>query len=247
MLELVESIKDKLGYHLPMIVVDDAGIEYEEGVLTELGNVPRLTYVVGKDTNVGISEGRTMGVKMVKTKYTGLFDDDALFDNNTDISSLIELLDTTDAALAGGKQTTNEARNFEGNLQYDIDSCRLHQDWNRSSVIAEFQRAKCTKNPEPVIGFPKCLRCDVTHNFFLAKTADILEVGGWSAELKTKEHKDIFLRLRAQGKKVAVCPEFKVTHNPKRFEYLKNDITYKAKRRNRGRRMRELFFWRWGF
>lgn len=38
----------------------------------------------------------------------------------------------------------------------------------------------------------------------------ITDVGGWSEELKIGEHKDLFLRLKATGKKVVSCPGIEV-------------------------------------
>ena len=157
-----------------------------------------------------------------------------------DIVSLMKLLDTTDATLAGGRSFTGTSYMFEGIFQFDTDLCRRHEGGKVPHYL-RFSLNACARNPEQVVNFPNCLPCDVTVNLFVAKTMNILEVGCWSAELKILEHRDIFLRLRADGKKVAMCNECTITHSPKRVYYLTNDKVYKEKRYSQARRIREYF------
>ena len=83
----------------------------------------------------------------------------------------------------------------------------------------------------------------MTSNDFMARTRDILEVGGWSEELKTQEHKDVFVRLKAAGRKVVYCPGVKVLN--RRVVSGNNVPGYGAKRHGRERQMRNLFCNRW--
>ena len=93
--------------------------------------------------------------------------------------------------------------------------------------------------------FPKCVRCDLTSNSFMAKTKDVLEVGGWSRELKVGEHHDLFLRLKGAGKKVAWCPTFRVLNLHPRSNETSNNAEYNRLRHLRMRLMRRLFYNHW--
>ena len=50
---------------------------------------------------------------------------------------------------------------------------------------------------------------------------------GWSKELKTQEHKDLFLRLKAGRKKVVYCPSFRIKneHNEKGLDIISEKIS----------------------
>ena len=201
-LRFAESIRQVLGYDLPIVAIDDAGEEYSQEIQEMLTEYPLMEYIVGNDTHIGIGAGRTMGVHRVRTKYLGIFDDDTMFNEESDVARMVELLDTTDASLAEGKMTNSG--NFGGFFSFDCkDGDHLH---------IHVKHGSCNRLNETVINFPDCVRCDSSSNAFIAKTADVLEVGALSKELKISEHKDFFLRLRAGGKKMAYCPGFTVTN-----------------------------------
>ena len=102
-LRLAQSIKDYKGYDLPIIAYDDGLKSYSEEIMKKIASFSNLQYVIGDDEDIGIALGRTLAVKMVKTRYFLLCDDDLVFSNHTNIEVLAEILDTTDASVAGGR------------------------------------------------------------------------------------------------------------------------------------------------
>ena len=240
-LRLVESIKHFTGYELPVIAIDDGLDPYSDDMMSQIASYSNLQYVIWDDEDLGIALGRTLGVKMVQTKYFLLCDDDLVFNKHTNIEVLAEILDTTDATLAGGRY--ENIGYFAG--FFNFTSLSRHGNLTNFRTLQYFHGG-CNKAKEPIVGFPACMRCDTTANFFMAKRADILEVGCWSEELKIQEHEDFFLKLKAAGKKVVWCPEVGLWN--KKDGRINAKLThYLAKRLYRVKRFRRVFANVWNF
>ena len=235
-LRMVQSLQSVKGYDLPTIVYDDGGDPYPETdeVMRGLSNFTNLKYIVGDTEDVGIALGRSLAIQHVKTKYFLLLDDDSVINRETNIELLAEILDSTDASLVGGKATGY--RHFAGFLQFAEG---IEKDVGKRKL---YLYRSDSKNPidETVVNNPSCEQCDVTSNIFMAKTKDILEVGGWSKELKIVEHKDLFLRLKAAKKKVVYCPGFQVFNRKETVE-AKKESGYESLRTTRRFRMNKVF------
>jgi GT2 family glycosyltransferase len=135
----------------------------------------------------------------VKTKYFLSFDDDLVVSKRSNITTMLEMLDTMDISLVGGKFN----KVFAGFLEF--------ANVNETGAPAlMYYPGSCTVESQELTSYRGCYRCDLTANGFMARTQDILDVGGWSKELKMMEHKDIFLRLKAAGKKVVYCEKFQI-------------------------------------
>ena len=227
---LAQSFRDVKGYDLPIIAVDDGGEPYSSEVMQNLSHFKNLNYIISNDTDLGIALGRKMAVELVKTKYFFLLDDDSVVNNRTNIEQMVEILETTDAALIGGRIT--DSAEFAGLLRFELSNL----DGKRRLTL---YKNACLKLNETVEHFPNCMRCDITTNVFMARTRDILEVGGWSKELKIVEHKDLFLRLKAAQKKVVYCPDFQI-FNVKQ-EKKERDEEYQKKRFSRFNLMKGWF------
>ena len=232
-LRLAESIRNVLKLDLPMIVVDDGPNSHPIEIMDQIAQFPKIKYVVAQKRDLGISEGRMIGIKMVQSKYFVNLDDDNIVTKSWNASKMTELLDTTDISLVGGKTDSNTWPSFI-EFGYDED--------NNPSLFHYHGSCKAAKQTLPF--YPGCMRCDLTSNSFIAKTADVLEVGGWSRELKIQEHQDLFLRLKAAGKKVVWCPEFHVlnAHFGKVFQRSWN---FFRKRQGRIKRMNRIFNNHW--
>jgi GT2 family glycosyltransferase len=234
-LRMAQSIRDTEGFDLPIIAYDDGPGNYSEDVWGEIQRFPDLRYVITNDDDLGISKGRNLAIKEVKTKYFMLVDDDNVFNKYTKLKKMIKILDTTDAALVGGKFTNY--RDYSGMMQVSIK--------NEKAVLTLYM-GSCVEANQTIVNFPECVRCDLTSNVFIAKTDTILDVGGWSEELKVGEHKDIFLKLKTLGHKVVYCPKFQVFNkkpsqkgelNVKGFSELRKGV--------RLNRMKRLIAHRW--
>ena len=234
-LRLAQSIRDTKGYDIPMIAYDDGVGPYPDEMMSKIASFPNLQYIIGDKADLGISLGRTLAVNLVQTKYFLLFDDDIVVYNRTDIELLAEILDTTDASLVGGK--FHGTKYFSGFFWFtSLDE----NDQLTSDQKLKYYEGACYHANETIPGFPSCTRCDTAVNFFMAKTADILEVGCWSEELKIMEHKDLFLRLKAAGKKVVDCPKVKVFNRGESGEVNKLSGFHEL-RVARARQMQNIF------
>ena len=229
-LRLARSIRSVKGYDLPIIAYDDGVEPHSEEMMRKFLDFPNLQYIIGDKKDLGIAQGRTLAVRLVKTKYFLLFDDDTILNNDTDIEHLVEILDTTDASLVGGKVAGNN--HFAGIF--------LFKGNKRGGRILHHYYGACFHRNETLAEFPDCMRCDTTTNVFLAKTGDVLEVGGWSEELKVREHKDLFLRLKAAQKKVVYCPNFTI-YNRKQGSKISDETGFKLLRRGRQSQMSHRF------
>ena len=232
-LRLAESIRNILKLDLPMIVVDDGPDSHSIDIMDQVAQFPNMKYVVAQRRDLGISEGRMMGVRMVQTKYFVNLDDDNIVTKSWNASKMTELLDTTDISLVGGKTDSNIWPSF---MEFGND------ENNNPSLFHYHGSCKAAKQTLPF--YPCCMRCDLTSNSFIAKTADVLEVGGWSRELKIQEHQDLFLRLKAAGKKVVWCPEFRVL-NAHFGEVFQRSWNFDRKRQGRIKRMNRIFNNHW--
>ena len=237
-IRLATSIRDRLDQDLPMIVIDDGPMPHPPEIMAQLAQFPNIKYIVSDRSDLGISEGRMIGVKMVTTKYFVNMDDDNVVTKSWDVAKMTELLDTTDLTLVGGRTDSTSWPSF---LEFEYGK--------KGEPVLLHYMGTCKKANQGLPFFPDCVRCDLTSNSFIAKTKEILEVGGWSLELKVNEHQDLFLRLRAAGKKVVWCPKFRVLNkHPVRSETEESDYNSAAYRRlryKRGVRMTKLFCNHW--
>ena len=236
-IRLAESIRKRLHQDLPMIVIDDGPMPHPSQIMAQIANFSNIKYIVSEKADLGKSEGRMIGVKMVKTKYFVNMDDDNVVTKKWDAAQMTDLLDTTDLTLVGG---TTDNKDWNSFLDFRADE-------NGDPQLFHYH-GSCTAANQGLPFYPDCLRCDLTSKSFIAKTKDILEVGGWSLELKVHEHQDLFLRLKAAGKKVVWCPKFLVKNllPETTAEYTEDDKKAYKKLRHKGlNRMTKLFCNHW--
>ena len=241
-MRLAKSIQKTLNRNLSMIVIDDGPDLHPPEIMDKIAQFPNMKYIVGDREDLGISEGRNMGVRMVKTKYFMILDDNSVVSEHTDMPKMLEMLDTMDVSLVGGKGK----HNFAGFMEFGND-----KETGKSALM--YYPGSCTVKSEELSSYRGCYRCDLTTNGFMARTRDILDVGGWSKEVKIQEHKDIFLRLKAAKKKVVYCENFQIgnVHSNKGVE-LNDEIetsynkgAYRKLRYRRIKQMGHMFLNHW--
>jgi hypothetical protein len=49
--------------------------------------------------------------------------------------------------------------------------------------------------------------CDLVHNFYVARTSKVRNLGGWDPELENDEREEFFVRAHRQGLRVGLAPE----------------------------------------
>ena len=199
---LAQSVRDSYGYDLPIACYDDGPDDYPRDIRDRLAQFPLLKYVVSDDEDLGIAEGRNQALKMVDTKYFFLLDDDMMFMDITDMQTMIDILDTTDAILVGGQ--LYRSKNWSALIKFGYFGGTLRR-------LGYFP-GTCAKLNQTVPNFPRCFRCELNSNIWMAKTEPILQIGGWDPELKVFEHKDVFIKMKAAGYKLVTCEGIFLKH-----------------------------------
>jgi len=171
---------------IPVLIADDSLHP------KQLRAVHTRVYPLPYDT--GLAAGRNYLVDRVRTPYFLLLDDDFVFIDGTHLERMVELLDTTDLDIVGGRVLTRGtgAFNFAGLLQR-----------NKTGMYSILRGQVHERHPDWLV-------CDVIPNFFMARTAAVKTVY-WDPRLKLAEHIDFF--IRALNKlKVGYCSSVSIEH-----------------------------------
>ncbi|CAH1797752.1 unnamed protein product [Owenia fusiformis] len=211
------------------IVVDDYNEFFEKrpGLKNFFKNSSNVIYHQAHE-NAGISYGRNLALKFVRTKYVFLCDDDAVFNSETNIPKLLDLLEHTDLSFAGVTHK-NKPNLFFGAVMVRPTEAQNTSTMRSNETVDLLQYSAMYY--ERLACFGQCYVTDIILNAFLAPLEDLLKMGGWDANLKTQEHIDFFLRVRKYGLKVAVCLDVNLNHrsprnNPLRQKRLQNKDIY---------------------
>ena len=204
---LLKSI-DKFYPKVPVIIIDDSNNPIKKEWL------PHIQYVY-TEYDIGLSEGRNRAVKLVKTKYFVLLDDDFEFTEQTQIEIFVTLLQKYNFDLIGGK-----ACDF-GHYNYKYTG--FFKVYRKVLYICLYECPSDACDAVPV---------DITVNFFLAKT-DVIRKNPWDSELKTREHDSFFLDLKKHNVKVGYTPHVSVNHWPDHGKEKDGTITNQAYYHNR--------------
>lgn len=158
-------------------------------------SVPSHMKLIGLPFDSGLPAKRNVSVQACQTEYWLCGCDDfnhGTPDSWTGLASMIQILDEhPEYSVVGGRVDNNP---YEGML-----------DWVPGSHIKE-TRLKYNGD--------KFQRCDLTVNYFLARTKDIRDIP-WDERMKIGgEHGDWFLELKLQGKKVAWAKDVNITTWP---------------------------------
>jgi GT2 family glycosyltransferase len=151
--------------------------------------------------DVGLSAGRNALLQHIQTPYFLLLDDDLEFTRATRIERLLELVASNVVDIAAG----------------DYYRCKriflyVRRRWQPFHGTFRFQDDVLQLSRATHATLPTYELCDVVHNFFVARTADVLNLGGWDEELKLNEHVEFFVRARRQGMRVAYCRDIIARH-----------------------------------
>ena len=214
LLRLAQSVRDSFGYDLPIACFDDGPDDYSEEIMGKIAQYPLLNYVIGTYNDYGIAEGRNRALALVKTKYFLLMDDDVMMLPTTDLKTMVDILDTTDVTVVGGGLV--HRGNIAGLLKFGY--------FNGTKRKLGLFPGTCEKLNRTVPNYPACFQCDLNLNLFMGKTEPVRATGGWDPDLKILEHKDIYIKMKAAGLKLAVCKMVKLDHVPPR----KGDMTLQA-------------------
>ncbi len=150
----------------------------------------------------GICVGRNMLVDRIKTIYTMVGDDDFFYTPGAKVNKMLEFMrERPEFDLIGGRiEEGGSVRNYQG----FIDFYPGHFIY-RSLELDKFKTADCGLQYKA---------CELTFNFFVAKT-EMLKAVRWDEQIKVAyEHSTFFIDAKKAGKKVAFTPDAIVVHKP---------------------------------
>lgn len=169
-------------------------------------------------TDIGLSAGRNALLRHVRTPYFLLLDDDLEFNRRTRVERLLDLVARGEVDIAAGDYHRCKRKLFF-----------IRRRWQPFHGIFRFQEAELWLLRATLATFPDYQLCDVVHNFFVGRKADIVALGGWDEELKLNEHVEFFVRVRRRGMRVAYCKDVVarhwMDHHPDYARYRDRDFT----------------------
>lgn len=151
--------------------------------------------------DIGLSAGRNAMLARVRTPYFLLLDDDLQFYRHTRLESLLQHVASGQRDLVAG----------------ELVHCRkklLFVSRNIQPVHGTFhvEDGQLTMRRGGVLVDDGILKCDLVHNFYVARTDRIRAMGGWDPDLKLDEQEEFFFRARQFNLRIGMCPEIKARH-----------------------------------
>ncbi|MFA5091708.1 MAG: glycosyltransferase [Candidatus Paceibacterota bacterium] len=189
-------------------------------------------YVTLMPFDSGLCAGRNLIVTNIATPYVLVGDDDFSYDESAGVERMLAFLDAhPDIDLIGGRVIENGTlRNYQGFLDMsDPTHFRI------SSL--DLDHAEYRSDGDGLRWTP----CDITFNFFLART-DVVRAIQWDPLIKVAyEHSSFFFDMKKAGKTVAFTPDCVVVHKPQDVHMQPSDRTEYLHYRSRKSDKRRFF------
>ena len=187
-------------------ISNDANIELEKQRLWDdfVSKSNGLVHYIKLPGDAGISKGRNVALRLVKSKYVLLLDDDVVTIENSNLLKMVDILDRTDVSIVGA-----QLERKMGGLIVFSGVVRAHQQ-DKSNDVQLYEYVNMAYEEIPF--FPFCFAVDYVLNVFLAKTEDLMTFGGWDENLPVGEHRDFLIGLRKAGYKLAYCTDIVFKH-----------------------------------
>ncbi|TFV97261.1 glycosyltransferase [Algoriphagus kandeliae] len=229
LIQLLLSIQ-KYGFQGPILIADDSKVPYGKSVIAKFPNLQIHYLELPYDT--GTAEGRNEMLKLVETPYFLLCDDDFVFDKRTRVPLMLRLLNYYNLDILGGVFRQHNKKTRIGNYLLKLNNFLNQFNWSLPSYqIYEYHAGlKIEEKKISLFSVPyqdPITVCDLTHNFFLARTEKVKAFGGWNPLLKGGEHQNFFIRAKLAGLKVGTTRKCGVIHD----QWTPNSELYKALRK----------------
>ena len=165
-------------------------------------NSALVTYI---QLGPGVGYGRKVAAMLSATKYVLIADDDFLISRKTNLSKMLQLLESSDASIVGSV--------IDGNQKFDgvfrVTTRAGLKTGAAHSILSHYPRTFYEEVPR----FPNCFVADRVKNFFLAKRTAILDAGSWDVNRRYNEHTDFFVQMRKSRLKTVLCSDTSFVHN----------------------------------
>ena len=218
---LLQSIRSQALTGCPILVADDSRTPYEAEIMAEYDDV--VDIYLSLPFNSGVSAGRNALLDAVQTPYFVLNDDDFFYGPETNLAAAVKQLNNEQLDILGGYLLEQKRIYTWPALPKRISNLLnlYSNEWKLSEWMAAL-----TETDDGGIAVTReerhtpLQRCDLTHNFFIARTHSVRDVvGGWHAPLKSiGEHWEFFYRCKQAGLKVGHTRAFGIYHHAEAHE-----------------------------
>jgi GT2 family glycosyltransferase len=186
---------------LRVLVADDSLANDTPGVSARDIRLPANVSYLRLPADVGLSAGRNAMLARVCTPYFLLLDDDLQFHRRTRLEFLLQ-------QVASGQQDV-----AAGDLVY----CQRKMLFVRRSAqpahgVLRVESEQLSLQRGGTLTDDGVVRCDLAHNFFVARTDRIRAMGGWDPDLKLDEQEEFFFRAKQFDLRVGMCPNVTAWH-----------------------------------
>ncbi|HMO86306.1 MAG TPA: glycosyltransferase [Lacipirellulaceae bacterium] len=147
--------------------------------------------------DVGVSAGRNAALARVRTPYFLLLEDAVELTRRTRIEPLLDLASHSLCDIAAGQYVACRRKLLAFTVRRPDPGYATFEFTDGGLDVRSGHRA----------GAEGFLACDLTHNFFVARTDKVRAMGGWDPQLLVDEQLEFFVRAQRFGLRVGVCPE----------------------------------------
>ena len=190
--------------------------------------------------DTGISYGRNLMVNRTTTAYFLLLDDDHVFDDLTNLTTLVKGIRSEDFDIVGMR-----VRNLPGIEEYEREGIVVPRYVGHIQKLEDRYLTLCVWNENKgpsIFGIEHPIKVDVLHNAFIAKV-DTLRNRPWRNELKVNEHMTFFLDAKDAGVNVGYLPSVFVHHRPRDYSDCYYKVRFREDRYRPLLRYHDQFFW----
>lgn len=149
----------------------------------------------------GLCVARNRLVELVKTPFVLVGDDDFKYTGAAMVGEMLQFMEKNrDFDLIGGRiNEGGKVRDYQATFQLDEGHFKINRLKTENYLTSDGLRYT---------------PCDLTFNFFVAKT-DVVKATPWDEKIKVAyEHSTFFIDLKRGGRKVAFTPDAIVIHKP---------------------------------
>ncbi len=201
----------------PIVIADDSKAPYRERILGLFPDL-NITYI-NLPFDTGTAEGRNRMLDETHTPLFVLCDDDFIFEPRTRIPLMRKMLLDNNLDILGGVFRQYNLKSKKQRIKFRISNWffkKLNILIPSTGIFeyhAGFDLIDNTCKMKKVPYKDPFTLCDMTHNFFIAKTDKVKSFGGWNPILKGGEHQNFFIRAKLNGLKVATTRQCGVVHD----------------------------------
>lgn len=199
-----------------IIITDDSRIPSKDEVLKLFPDL-NINYI-NLPFDVGTAVGRNVMLEHTTTPYFVLCDDDFIFEPRTRLPLMRKMLIENNLDLLAGVFRQYNLKSRKDRLKFAVSKWFLKFNilipaTNIYEYFAGFHIEGNVCRMKKITYQDPFTRCDLAHNFFIARTAEVKAFGGWNPILKGGEHQNFFIRAKQNGLKVATTRLCGVVHD----------------------------------